>query len=247
MQLFKMEYYYVSEDDVNLKDKTLIVKGEEYKHLSKILGKKIGEEITFTDGKGAIYESIVVHISKTLIECHIININKVINDTELKLILICSPLKNPSRFEFLIEKAVELGVDKILPVISDNTVVKAAFSKEKLKRLNKISQVSSLLSQRCYFPKIENSISFKDMLSKTSKSVNKIFMYEFADSGKNNALSINPTNEIYVLIGPEGGFSKREVELLEENEWQVHSLGDRKVRAETAAIISVYKILNKFY
>ena len=95
-----MEYYYVSEDDVNLKDKTLIVKGEEYKHLSKILGKKIGEEITFTDGKGTIYESIVVHISKTLIECHIININKVINDTELKLILICSPLKNPSRFEF---------------------------------------------------------------------------------------------------------------------------------------------------
>lgn len=247
MQLFKMEYYYVNEEDVNIKDKTLIVKGEEYKHLSKVLGKKLGDGIIFTDGKGMRFECTVALITKTLIECHINNINKVINDADIKLILVCAPLKNPSRFEFLIEKAVELGVSKIFPVISDNTIVKSAFSDEKLKRLNKISQVSSLLSQRCYFPEIENSKSFPDMLAMTSKSVNKIFMYEFADSKKNNYLSISQNNEVYVLIGPEGGFSKKEVELLEENEWQVHSLGERKVRAETAAIISVYKILNKFY
>ncbi len=241
-----MEYYYIEKENIDFAQKRLIVQGEEYKHLSRILGKKEGDKLTFTDGKGMKYECEIIHIDRTLIECSILSYNKVFYDSRLKLILMITPLKNPSRFEFIIEKAVELGVYKIIPVITDNTVIKTKFSKEKLIRLNKISKVSSLLSQRCYFPEVENSKAFDEILSETENSVNKILMYEFAEPDSKTDNKLKKSEDVYVFVGPEGGFSKREYEILKKNNWLVNSLGDRKIRAETAAIISVYKILNNF-
>lgn len=239
-----MEYYFIEDEYINLSDKTLLIKGEEYKHLSKILGKKLGDKITLTNGKGMIYKSEIIYIDKGLIKCSIISYYKDNNYGNIKLFLLASILKNPTRFEFMLEKAVELGVYSIIPTITDNTVVKHKFSNEKLLRFNKISKVSALLSQRSYFPEVTDTRDFKNILSYTFNKKNKIIMYEFTDPKNEKEILIDKNQEVYLLIGPEGGFSEREVMLLKENNWEFHSLGDRKIRAETAAIISVYKILN---
>jgi 16S rRNA (uracil1498-N3)-methyltransferase len=241
-----MEYYYIEKENIDFAQKKLTVQGEEYKHLSKILGKKEGDKLTFTDGKGMKYECEIIHIDRTLIECSLLSYNNAKYDSHIKLNLLVTPLKNPSRFEFIIEKAVELGVFKIIPVITDNTVIKSKFSKEKLIRLNKISQVSSLLSQRCFFPEVEDTKTFSEIILNTKNYRNKILMYEFADTDVNADFNFEKGTEVFVFVGPEGGFSAREVETFKNDNWRICSLGSRKVRAETAAIISAYKILNNF-
>ena len=97
-------------------------------------------------------------------------------------------------------------------------------------------------SQRCFKPVLNSPETFSDMLSKTIGFGNKLAMYEFADS--ENTLSTYPYNtDIYLLTGPEGGFSDSEVHKLKETNWKVLSLGLRKFRAETAAVAALSKIL----
>ena len=98
-------------------------------------------------------------------------------------------------------------------------------------------------SQRCYLPKIHSSLSFDELMKTSGNTEQKIVMYESADS--KSKISMNKKeDDVALLIGPEGGFSKNEIEILKKNNWQVRSLGSRKLRSETAAIVSLYELLN---
>lgn len=236
-----MEYYYTKSDNIFTDKNSLIIKDFEYKHLVKVLRKKEGDEITVTDGKRNIYECSIKSINRNEIVCEIKSIKHNLYEPLQNLTLFVSPLHNQSRFEFLIEKAVELGVNAVYPVICENTVNKNDFSSTKIERIKKIIISAMSQSQRCFMPEFFNVISFREMLNYSGSIPIKIVMYEFENS--NSKLAKIKEKDICLLIGPEGGFSESEIALLKKNKWLVKSLGSRKLRAETAAVVSIYDLL----
>lgn len=237
-----MEYYYTPESNINPDNNTLFLEDFEYKHLAKVLRKKVGDLLKITDGLRNIFDCKIVNISKGRILCEILDKHFNLYEPEVNLKLFIAPLRNNTRFEFAIEKAVELGVCCIQPVITEFTINKSSFSKNKLERITKIIISAMGQSQRCLLPGFENVISFDNMFKSTNSAHNKVVMYEFAQSSEKPGID-KQQKEINLLIGPEGGFSKQEINKLVQNNWQTHSLGDRKIRSETAAIVSVFELL----
>ena len=237
-----MEYYYTPASNIDLQNDKLILGDFEYKHIVKVLRKKAGDMIKITDGLRNIFDCKIVKVSGDSVVCEILEKNYNLYEPEINLKLFIAPLRNNSRFEFAIEKAVELGVNSIHPVITEFTINKSSFSKTKLDRITKIIISAMGQSQRCYLPGFENVILFDDMLKSTKDSPNKILMYEYADKDKKSSID-KSKKDISLLIGPEGGFSKKEIDVLVNNKWQIHSLGERKIRAETAAIVSIFELL----
>ena len=237
-----MEYYCISVEKINIETNEIIVEGDDYRHLSKVLRKKEGDTLVITDGKLNIYECRIILNDAKKIICRIEEKKYNLYEPEINVTLFTAPLKNISRFEFAMEKAVELGVKKIQPVLTEHTIVKNKFSKVKMERFGNIIKRATGQSQRCFLPELENVISFSEMIEITENKKNRIVMYEFSNDNE-IILNDNSSDEYYLLIGPEGGFSKNEVNSLSEADWTFKSLGERKLRAETAAIVSLYKIL----
>lgn len=238
-----MEYYYAHKDKVDKNTKLITIDDFEYKHLTKVLRKKTGDTITVTDGDHNIFHCSIIEINKERMFCRINMEEHDVYEPEIKVRLYISPLRNSSRFEFAIEKAVEIGVMEIVPVITDFTVNKASLSAAKNERLNKIMIGAMGQSQRCVLPKLSDSVDFNVMIENEKDTRNKIVMYEFSSDKSNAGIDFNNKN-ISLLIGPEGGFSKREISFLGNAGWQIKSLGERKLRAETAAIVSLFDLIN---
>lgn len=240
-----MEYYYTPKEKVNTTDNSLVIEGEfEYKHLAKVLRKKPGDKIDVTDGELNIYRCVISEITRDKIFCGITHTDKGLFEPDKKVHLYIAPLRSADRFGFAIEKAVELGVHTITPVATQHTINKSPFNETKLKRLHRISMSAMGQSQRCYLPKVNNIISFDEMISGTISNKNRIVMYEFSEKDTKFVYD-ESSKDIDLLIGPEGGFSDEEISRLRESGWQVGSLGDRKLRAETAAIVSIFEIINQ--
>ncbi len=239
-----MEFYYTTKDKINLEKNNLVIENFEYDHLVKVLRKKNGDKITITDGVYNIYHCEITNINGKQIICDILKRDSNLNEPEINVSLYLSILRNPSRFEFAVEKAVELGVKSIHPVITDHTAGKSSLSITKLERLNKIMISAKGQSQRCILPKLYNSVPFSEMIELEKTKINKVVMYEYSEDSKKFSYD-NNSREVVLLIGPEGGFSKKEITLLIETNWQIKSLGRRKLRADTAAIVSLYELLGQ--
>ena len=238
-----MEYYFTERNNIFENSKELIIAKRGYKHLVKVLRKKKGDIIFVTDGKLNLYNCEIESIEKDKLRCRIIKKEHNINEPSLNVKLFISHLKNMNRFEMAIEKSVELGVKEIFPVITEHTINKKGLSDSRLNRLRGIITSAMEQSQRCYLPKLHASLDFAGMLNASKDCKKKIVMYELAGS-KNIIKTEKNEKEIALLIGPEGGFSKVEIKILIENNWQVKSISSRKLRAETAAIVSLYELLN---
>jgi len=239
-----MEYYYINKEKISEDNKLITVDGFQYRHLAIVLRKKVGDIIEITDGNLNVYETKIVKITKTEIICEIINRKYNLFEPDISITLYISLLKNSERFEFAVEKCVELGVKSIVPVITERTVTKSGISKSKIDRIKRIIETAVGQSQRCFLPEFENSISFKELISRTEVKQNKIVLYEFSENS-NGVFQYKFTNDLFIFIGPEGGFTDSEIEILKQNKWLDYSLGKRKLRAETAAIVAVYEFLNK--
>lgn len=239
-----MEYYYTPKSLVYPEEKVLHIDDFEYKHLVKVLRKRVGDEINVTDGEGNIYRCRIDAITKTKIIASIESTSKDLYELSYNLIACISPLRNPSRFEFELEKCVELGVKKIIPVITERTVVKEAFDGTKMKRYRKIIITAMGQSMRCVLPEMSNKTTLKKLVDATINEPNRVVFYEFAE-GEEFLKPELTSKDIFVLIGPEGGFSDKEIDFLRLSGWKVNTLGERKVRSETAAILGIYNIINK--
>jgi 16S rRNA (uracil1498-N3)-methyltransferase len=240
-----MEYYFTPKKNIDLEKEELVIDGFEFRHLTKVLRKKTGDIITITDGERNIYNCEIFKLEKERLFCKIKGSDFDLFEPEVKVSLYLSPLRNVSRFEFAIEKAVELGITSIQPVITEYTVNKNSLSKSRIERINKIIIGAIGQSQRCYLPEFSNTISLTGLIEKLEQEKNKFVMYE--SSGDNSEFRIDKKSKnISVLIGPEGGFSNEEINSLISANWHVKSLGERKLRAETAAVVSVFELIKKF-
>ncbi|HRI85931.1 MAG TPA: RsmE family RNA methyltransferase [Ignavibacteria bacterium] len=239
-----MEFYYTPSENIFESENRLYLRDFEFKHLAKVLRKKTGDTVFITDGKKNIYQCIITEIGRNEIVCAIEKKETDLNEPEINLTLCLSLLRNMTRFEFALEKAVELGVNSVIPVMTQFTVSKNEFSGNKRERFEKIIISAMGQSQRCFKPVLKKTLSLNELNELCRDEKNKIVLYEFSEDTDKYKFDIS-SDKVILLTGPEGGFSKEEIQILKNSNWQIKSLGKRKLRAETAAIAALSQILIK--
>ncbi len=220
----------------NKSDSDIILDEIDSKHLSKSLRKKVGDIIRVTNGEGKEIKGEIVRLGKN-IKVNIINKVKH-RKNNLLIHIAISPLKNPSRFEWFVEKSTEIGISEITPLITKFSEKK----KVNINRLNKIVISSMKQSNQFYLPKVNPITTFDDFL-KFNKEYKLIA--HLKNSNSFNKKSIGSNNKIVVMIGPEGGFSEEEILKAVKLKIKEISFGSSRLRSETAGVYAV-SIINNY-
>jgi len=222
----------------NISDKKHILDELESKHVSRVLRLQVGDIIHLTDGRGSIFEAKISNDHDKRCEVTIIKEIKDFGKRNTQIHIAIAPTKNINRFEWFLEKATEIGIDKITPLIcehSERTVIKPD-------RLKKVLVAAMKQSLKAYLPDLEPSMKFEKFI-KGSHNEQKFIAYvdvSITDHLKDLA---ETSEDALVLIGPEGDFSKEEVNIAIENGFIPISLGKSRLRTETAGIAACH-ILN---
>jgi len=228
-----MDFFYVEPQNVH--GKTLVLTDEEFKHLSRVLRKKTGDHIRVTDGDDNMYEAVILSLDRSQAECEIVATKLRMNEPKNDVTLAVSLLKNPARIDFLVEKATELGVRNIVPLLCERTIPKH----EKHSRLEKIALAAMKQSGRSYLPKVFMLTSFDTLVNHSTDYSLRLIPHEKTEQSQfvGSVLQHHKKMQsVLLVVGPEGGFTEQELELAAENRFIPISLGPRRLRSETAAI-----------
>lgn len=204
---------------------------EESKHCVRVLRKKTGDTINITNGLGKLIHAEITNASPKGCEFVVLE-EQVIAKTSAPLHIAIAPTKNIDRFEFFLEKATEIGIQTITPVICDHSERKII----KPERLQKLLISASKQSKNFHFPTLNPLSSFQELIAK-DKSKQK-FIAHCAEDKKlalNDFTIKTPTT---ILIGPEGDFSAQEIEIALANNYNAVTLGNTRLRTETAGIVA---------
>ena len=217
-------------------DKVAEFDKEESKHLFKVLRKDVGDKLNITNGLNYFFEASINSISKN--HCKV-DINTATKNSNLSygLHIAISPLKSMERFEWFLEKSIEIGISEITPIICDRTEKK--YINEK--RLKKVLVSAMKQSLKSHLPILNPIISIKKFLD--IEFTEDLFIAHCEELKKVTLLnSIKPKSSNLILIGPEGDFSKEEVGFAMQNGFQPIELGKSRLRTETAAIVACHTI-----
>ena len=223
-----------------------IITGNDLNHIKNVLRMKIGEKILVSDG-GVSHLCAIEDYSEDAVTVSILEENY--NDTELSTkIYLFQGLPKGDKLELIIQKAVELGVHEIIPVEMSRSVVKIDDKKKKSKqeRWQAIAESAAKQSKRNIIPTVREVVSYKQAMEIAKELDVFAVPYENKDGMRSTAecfSKIGSASSVGILIGPEGGFDEREVELAMEANGTVISLGKRILRAETAAITAVGAVM----
>lgn len=204
------------------------------RQIKDVLRLKAGEKIILFNDSGKEASVEIKKIEKGLIKTEIIKIKENVCEPENEIILYCSILKG-EHFEMVAEKATEVGVKKIVPIICERTV-KTGIRKE---RLEKIIKEAAEQSGRAILPLLDKEIDFKEAVAEARENNLNLF---FDLSGEKFSFNDAIKMKVGVFIGPEGGWSKEELKIAKENNFKIFSLSKNTFRAETAAIIGSYLV-----
>lgn len=236
-----MESFYVPPGQIS--DTGVIIHSDELHHLSRVLRKKVGDHILVVDGIGTAYECTIETIGKSESRCSIRDIHPALNEPAVEVSLMLPVLKNHTRIEWIVEKGTELGVRRFIPIHTERTVP----HRIRYDRLRKIALTSMKQCRRSYLPEIVESRNLENVLGKVDVSYDKVFVgHEGAPvSASMRGIQDNLSRQrVLLLAGPEGGFSDSEVDACERNGAHVVSIGVRRYRAETAALIMAVYIIH---
>ena len=237
MKIHRFVYdFHFSDDILMIKDRELI------NQIKNVLKLRKGERIILIDLNKHEALSEIINISSEFIQLKLINLEDNQNILNNKINLCCSVLKN-SNFELVVEKAVEVGVMEITPVIFQRTIK----TNLNFVRLNKIIKEAIEQSERGESVKLNDIIDFKTgLLRKQWKGVTNILCDRSGRSMQDMMKEIkkNEIDNINLFIGPEGGFLSDELFLAEQNGFLIMNLGSTILRAETAAIVSSFLLNN---
>lgn len=209
---------------------------EESRHIVKVLRKSIGDILYITNGKGWLFTAKIEFISNNKCTAKVVSKEKQ-SKRFYNLHLAVAPTKMNDRYEWFLEKATEIGIDTITPIICEHSERKVV----KLERFERILQSAMKQSLNCYLPKLNDAITFKDFMAQNIEG--KLFIAHCEDSKKISLKNkLEPKLNTTILIGPEGDFSANEIELALKNEYQPVALGDTRLRTETAAIVACHSV-----
>lgn len=240
-----MAKFFVNPEDVI--DDKISIKGGDVNHIKNVLRLPIGREIIISDRQGHEYECIIKEINVESVTAQIINSKKSDTEPDVKAILFQSLIKG-EKMELVIQKSVEIGVTTIVPIITSRCVVKLESEKKlssKIERWQKIAESAAKQSRRGIVPQVLIPMAINEAVvyAKEHLDISCIpYELEHARHIKTLLQSLH-VNSIGVFIGPEGGFTEEEVQLAEENDVQVVTLGKRILRSETASLFTLGNIM----
>lgn len=243
-----MPKFFVSSKEIN--NNFIELKDENANHIKNVLRLKIDDDLTICTENEKNYICSIKEIDKNKVVCQVLK--EIYNDTETGIdITIFQGLPKADKFEYIIQKCTELGVKEVVPVKTDRSVVKLDEKTElsKVGRWQKIAEAASKQSNRNSILKVNNVINIKkiveiaknyDILLVPYENEQKVTLKEVIQSNKiQNA-------KIGVVIGPEGGFEREEIEILKQAGGKIITLGNRILRTETVAVCVASIILYEF-
>ncbi len=221
----------------NINDKIATLEGDEHIHCAKTLRKKMGDTIHFVDGNGGWYEGQLITITKKRTTIAIINREEVANRVT-GLHIAIAPTKNINRLEWFLEKTTEIGISEITPILCQRSERKNI----RLDRLQKIIVAAMKQSLKAHLPKINELTTFSNFIKKVTNEEQKFIAH--CNDGDKMLLknTVIPQKSALILIGPEGDFSNEEVDLALKADFQAISLGQERLRTETAGIVACHTV-----
>lgn len=217
--------------DINTSTYTL--SEEESKHCIKVLRLNEGDHIYLVDGRGGFYETHIIDAHPKRCMVQVLDVKLNYGKRNYYLHIAISPLKSPDRFEWFLEKATEIGIDEITPIITKRSEKKEL----KLDRANKIIESAMKQSKKAFHPKINEAIAYQKFMEAEHTENNKLIAHCLdVEKQKMNTLNTELEKSYLILIGPEGDFTEEEIYLASKNSFVPLSLGEARLRTETAAI-----------
>ena len=242
-----MPRFFVDKDAV-LADR-IVIGGEDAKHISLSLRARVGEKITACDGEGKDYDCEIAAITKNEVELKILSQNDCMAEPDVGVTLYQALVKS-DKFDFIVQKCTELGVSKIVPVLTDRCISRpddASLSK-KIARWNKIAKEAAMQSGRGRIPEVSDAVSFDEALENLKAADCGFLCYENTphdpiDEIYNGCMEKGKPKNVAFLVGPEGGISDAEAEKTRNANVCLASLGPRILRTETAPLCVVSLIM----
>ena len=208
--------------------------GEESRHCIKVLRLRPDDEIHIIDGKGGYYFARILTADHKSCQVKITGSKTDYGKRDYYLHIAISPTKNHDRLEWFVEKATEIGIDEITPLITEHSERNAI----KIERLNKIIISASKQAINPYFPVVNKSSMFHDIINLKFNGLK--FLASYSDVNLKDAYS--PGMNALILIGPEGDFTDKEIKNAEEQGFVKASLGKSRLRTETAGVVACHTI-----
>lgn len=225
--------------DLNPSLENFILSEEESKHAIRVLRMDTGDRLHLIDGRGGLYEAQIIdpHPKRTVIT--ILNVEEEFQRPKYHLHIAVGPTKNIDRIEWFLEKATEVGIQEITPVICEHSERKEV----KLDRLNKVVVAAMKQSLKAYLPKLNPAVSFKQFLREIpTEGVQKAIAHCVDAEKKYLNQVLEPDQHYIILIGPEGDFSEEEIDLALQMGFHPISLGEARLRTETAALAACMEV-----
>ena len=230
-----MQLFYTPE--ITSSSKQFTFDKTESRHIIRVLRKNEGDIIYITNGLGKLFTSEVIVANDKKCLVNITGIETKIKPWSYYLHIAIAPTKLNDRFEWFLEKATEIGIDEITPVICDHSERKVL----KTDRMEKIIQSAAKQSLKFHYPKLNEAVTFNEFIK--SKFEGQLFIAHCEETNKKSLKKeLQPNLQTTILIGPEGDFSTKEIKLSLEHNFIPVSLGESRLRTETAGVVATHSV-----
>jgi 16S rRNA (uracil1498-N3)-methyltransferase len=224
---------------INETQQSFVFDKEESKHIIKVLRKKESDILHVTNGLGFLFKTEITIASDNKCTVKIVSFEKQ-EAPKFHLHLAVAPTKMNERYEWFLEKATEIGIQEITPIICEHSERKVV----KTDRFQKILESAMKQSLHYYLPKLNEPISIKDFIKQ--KQSGQLFIAHCDETDKKSLKNeLKANQDVTLLIGPEGDFSVKEIQLAIDNNFIPVSLGTTRLRTETAAIVACHSVVFK--
>jgi len=215
-----------------------VLSEEESRHCSKVLRLSTGDQVYLVDGRGGLYEAEISAESKRNVTLSIIKVTRNHQQRNYHIHIAIAPTKNIDRIEWFLEKATEMGIDEITPIIAERSERKII----KEERLEKVITSAVKQSLQAYHPKLNPAISFTQFLKQENDS-QKMIAHCIDDQKRVFMKEVVQLNGRYlILIGPEGDFSPQEIQMALDAGFTPITLGNTRLRTETAGLAACFEL-----
>ncbi|MGP1514837.1 MAG: 16S rRNA (uracil(1498)-N(3))-methyltransferase [Bacteroidales bacterium] len=218
-------------------DESITLNKEESFHIYKVLRMREGDDIFLTDGKGGLFECTILEATPKRCTVKLVKTQYNYQQRSYKIHLAIAPTKNINRMEWLLEKAVEIGIDEITPIVTEHSERRTI----NMERLDKILVSAMKQSIKCFKPKMNDLTKFSTLIN----NLNEEKRYLCCCNNENKVMikdDYSPNSSVILFIGPEGDFSNSEISQAKITGCKLISLGEQRLRTETAALYAISNI-----
>ena len=239
LHLFFMALPFFYKEDLVALSTEIVLDESTSRHVVQVLRMQNGEQLQLTNGKGILFTAEITDNNRKKCTVKVIQTNNQQRPTN-NITIAISPVKNNTRFEWFLEKATEIGVSEIVPLICTRTE-KTAFKYDRMKSI----VVSAMLqSQQCWLPVLQEPVKFNALVPSSAQQ--QKYIAHCIDDAKRSLADLNNTalSSKIILIGPEGDFTAEEIALALQHHFNAVSLGETRLRTETAGIVAATLLVN---